>query len=107
VAPPFREVEIDLIHGVGFSREADLLDAGLREQLVEKSGSWFSFGGERLGQGRENARSFLCENNEVRERLEAELRARLGLGKTGSDCTAKSAASEASAATAASQARSA
>jgi recombination protein RecA len=79
VAAPFREVEVDLIHGEGISREADLLDAGLKQQLVEKSGTWFSFAGERLGQGRENARSFLRENLELRGRLESELRARLGL----------------------------
>ncbi len=79
VAAPFREVEVDLIHGEGISREADLLDTGLKHQLVEKSGTWFSFAGERLGQGRENARNFLKENPALQARLEAELRARLGL----------------------------
>lgn len=79
VASPFREAEFDLIHGEGISREGDLLDLGAQHSVVEKSGAWFSFNGERLGQGRENARAFLKENPEFRERLEAELRKRLGL----------------------------
>lgn len=79
LASPFREVEIELIHGEGISREGDLLDAGLKYELVEKTGAWFSFGGERLGQGRENAKQFLKENPELARRLEAEIRARLGL----------------------------
>jgi recombination protein RecA len=79
VASPFREAEVDLIYGEGISREGDLLDAGLQRRLVEKSGTWFSYGGERLGQGRENARTFLKQNPEVRERLDAELRKEMGL----------------------------
>jgi len=79
LASPFREVEVDLIHGEGISREADLLDAGLKYELIEKTGAWFSFGGERLGQGRENAKQFLKENPELAGRLETELRTRLGL----------------------------
>jgi recombination protein RecA len=62
VAAPFREVEVDILYGVGVSREGDLLDLGVGQELVEKSGSWYSFGGERIGQGRENARAFLVEN---------------------------------------------
>jgi recombination protein RecA len=89
VAAPFREVEVDLIHGEGISREADLLDTGLKHQLVEKSGTWFSFGGERLGQGRENARNFLKENPQLRARLEAELRTRLGLAPAPTEAPAK------------------
>ncbi len=79
VAAPFREAEFDLIHGQGISREADLLDLGLSRDLIEKSGSWLSYRGERIGQGRENARQFLKEHREVRERLEEELRRLLGL----------------------------
>ena len=79
VAAPFREVEVDFIHGEGISREADLLDLGVQHKMVEKSGTWFSYGGERLGQGRENAKAFLRENPAVRERLEQELRKLLGL----------------------------
>jgi len=80
VAAPFREVEVDILYGLGVSREGDLLDLGVANEIVEKSGSWFSFGGERIGQGRENARSFLIENTEVASRLDAELRRKLGLG---------------------------
>ena len=79
VAAPFREAEFDLLHGEGISREGDLLDLGAVHGVVEKSGSWFSYRGERLGQGREAARQFLKERTPIRERLETELRQRLGL----------------------------
>jgi recombination protein RecA len=79
VAAPFREAEVDILYGQGISREGDLLDLGVTHEIVEKSGSWFSFDGERLGQGRENARTFLRENATVRERLEKALRVKLGL----------------------------
>jgi recombination protein RecA len=79
VAAPFREAEFDVIYGEGVSREADLLDLGTVHGAVEKSGAWFSYGGERIGQGRENARQFLREHPEVSGRLEADLRGRLGL----------------------------
>jgi recombination protein RecA len=79
VAAPFRDAEYDLIHGEGISREGDLLDLGAAQGVVEKNGSWMSYGGERLGQGRETARQFLKDHPEVRERLDAELRAKLGL----------------------------
>ena len=74
VASPFREAEFDLIHGEGISREGDLIDFGAARAVVEKSGSWLSYRGERIGQGRENARQFLKEHVDVRERLETELR---------------------------------
>jgi recombination protein RecA len=79
VAAPFREAEVDLIHGEGISRESDLVDAGVRHRLLTKSGTWFSYGGERLGQGRENAKVFLKQNPDIRERLEAQLRKAMGL----------------------------
>ncbi|MGH9624751.1 MAG: recombinase RecA, partial [Bryobacteraceae bacterium] len=82
VAPPFREAEFDIIYGVGVSREGDLLDLGAANNVVEKSGSWFSYKGERIGQGRENARQFLRDNPETRARIDAELRQALGLTKT-------------------------
>jgi recombination protein RecA len=82
VAAPFREAEVDILYGVGISREGDLLDSGVAQGLVEKSGSWYSFGGERIGQGRENARSFLTANPEASARLDAGLRRQLGLGST-------------------------
>ncbi len=80
VASPFRETEVDILYGHGISKEGDLIDTGVAQGLVEKSGSWFSLGGERIGQGRENARTYLKEHLETRDRLEAELRLKLGLG---------------------------
>jgi len=79
VAAPFREAELDLLFGEGISREGDLIDLGVAQGVVEKSGSWYSYGGERIGQGRENARVFLFEHPGARDKLDAELRARLGL----------------------------
>jgi recombination protein RecA len=79
VAAPFREAEFDILYGEGISREGDMLDIGVEHNLVEKSGSWFSYKGERIGQGRENARSFLKENKEITARMEAEVRKALGL----------------------------
>jgi recombination protein RecA len=81
VAPPFREAEFDIIYGEGVSREGDLLDLGVAHNIVEKSGSWFSYKGERIGQGRENARQFLKDNPDVRVRIDSELRKNLGLNK--------------------------
>jgi recombination protein RecA len=80
VAAPFKEAEVDLLHGFGFSREADVLDLGVSQSVVEKSGSWFSYSGERIGQGRENARQFLRDNPETMKRVEGAVRARLGVG---------------------------
>lgn len=79
LAAPFREAEFDVIYGEGISFEGDLLDLGVAHNLVEKSGAWFSFGGERIGQGRESARQFLRENADIREKLEQALRRKLGL----------------------------
>ncbi len=79
VASPFREAEFDIIYGEGVSREGDVLDLGATHNLVEKSGSWFSYKGERIGQGRENAKQFLRENPAMLARLDAELRQLLGL----------------------------
>jgi recombination protein RecA len=81
VASPFREAEFDIIYGEGVSKEGDLLDLGVAQNLVEKSGSWFSFKGERIGQGRENARQFLKDNADIRATIDGELRKLLGLVK--------------------------
>jgi recombination protein RecA len=81
VASPFREAEFDIIYGEGVSREGDLLDLGVAQNLVEKSGSWFSYKGDRIGQGRENARTFLKDNPDIRQNLDTELRKTLGLIK--------------------------
>jgi recombination protein RecA len=79
VAPPFREAEFDILYGEGISREGDLLDLATTHNLVEKSGSWFSYGGERLGQGRETVRRSLRETASLATQIESELRSRLGL----------------------------
>jgi recombination protein RecA len=79
VAAPFREAEVDLLYGEGLARECDLLDLGVTHNLIEKSGSWFSFQGERIGQGRENARMFLKGHPELMETLDEELRKKLDL----------------------------
>jgi recombination protein RecA len=84
VAAPFREAEFDIVYGEGISREGDLIDLGVDKGLVEKSGTWFSFGGERMGQGRENARSFLKENKDIRDKLENALRKKLEIAIPGS-----------------------
>ncbi len=79
VAAPFREAEFDILYGEGISREGDLIDLGVEKGLIEKSGTWMSYGAERIGQGRENARLFLKENTAVRDKLEVALRKALGL----------------------------
>jgi recombination protein RecA len=89
VAAPFREVEVDILYGQGVSKESDLLDLGAANSVVEKSGSWFSFHGERIGQGRENARIFLIEHPEMAAKLDSELRAVLGLTNAAEAAAAK------------------
>ncbi len=94
VAAPFRDAEVDILYGEGISRESDLLDLGVQQQLVEKSGSWYSFEGERIGQGRDTARLFLVEHPEVCARLDASLRLALGLGGAGAELPVKAVSSE-------------
>src|SRR5215472_945022 len=79
VAPPFREAEFDILYGEGISREGDVLDLAVLHNIVEKSGSWFSYKSERIGQGRENARQFLKDNKDVLTKLDTEVRKALGL----------------------------
>jgi recombination protein RecA len=79
VAPPFREAEFDVMYGEGISREGDLLDLAVEKRIVEKSGAWFAYNGDRLGQGRENAKQFLKENPEIRQMIEDRVRRDLGL----------------------------
>jgi recombination protein RecA len=83
VAAPFREAEFDILYGEGISREGDLIDLGVDKGLIEKSGTWLSFGGERMGQGRENARVFLKENTDIREKLENALRKKMEIPQPG------------------------
>ncbi len=83
VAAPFRDAEFDILYGEGISREGDLIDLGVDKGLIEKSGTWLSFGGERMGQGRENARVFLKENKDIREKLEHAMRKKLEIPQPG------------------------
>ncbi len=78
-AAPFREAEFDIMYGEGISREGDMLDVAVNNNIVEKSGAWFSYKGERIGQGRENVKQFLKENRDIAARIEAEVRKTLGL----------------------------
>ena len=89
VASPFREAEVDILYGEGISREGDLLDLGAEQGIVEKSGSWFSVFGERIGQGRDNARTFLKERPEIAAKIDVALREKLGLLKTEAPITAR------------------
>ena len=79
VAPPFREAEFDIMYGEGISREGDLIDLAVDKRIIDKSGAWFAYGGERLGQGRENAKQFLRENPSVRQTIEDRVRRELGM----------------------------
>ena len=79
LAPPFREAEFDIMYGEGISKEGDLLDLGVDKRIVEKSGTWFAFNGERLGQGRENAKQFLKDNRDTFKSIEEKVRKELGL----------------------------
>jgi recombination protein RecA len=85
VAAPFREAEFDILYGEGISREGDVLDLAVTHNVVEKSGAWYSFGGERIGQGRENTRAFLKENKDVYAKIDSELRKRLSIGAAKAD----------------------
>ncbi|PYU11754.1 MAG: recombinase RecA [Acidobacteria bacterium] len=91
VAAPFREAEFDILYGEGVSREGDLIDLGVDKGLLEKSGTWISFGGERMGQGRENARVFLKENTDIREKLENALRKKMEIPAPGNSGAASGA----------------
>src|SRR5712675_1684417 len=81
MAPPFREAEFDIIYGEGISKEGDLIDLGVAQNLVEKSGAWYSFNGERIGQGRENARQFMKDNPDICKALDNDLRLLLSIVK--------------------------
>jgi len=87
VAAPFREAEFDLMYGEGISREGDLIDLAVTHEIIEKSGSWFSYKSERIGQGRENARQFLKDNRDIYRKIEDEVRKKLGMATPGSEKT--------------------
>jgi recombination protein RecA len=83
VAPPFKEVEFDLIYGEGISREGDVIDLAVEQNLVEKSGTWYAYHDQRIGQGRENAKQFLKENPKMREQMEQEILEHFQASKAG------------------------
>jgi len=79
VAPPFKQVEFDIMYGVGVSKTGELIDLGVKAGIVEKSGAWFSYDGQRIGQGRENAKTFLAQNKDIADKIEAQVRQNAGL----------------------------
>jgi len=83
VAPPFKEVEFDLIYGEGISREGDIIDLAVEKNLVEKSGTWYAYHDQRIGQGRENAKQFLKENPKILEQMEQEILEHFKASKAG------------------------
>ena len=85
VAPPFREAEFDIMFGQGISREGDMLDLAADCNVVNKSGAWYAYNGEKIGQGRENAKQFLKEHPEIRDEIEKKVRAHYEVGKTDGD----------------------
>ena len=80
VAPPFRQAEFDILYGEGISREGEIIELGVANKIVDKSGSWYTYGKERIGQGKDNARDYLREHPEVAQEIEAKVRAELGVG---------------------------
>ena len=88
VAPPFREAEFDVMYGEGISKYGDLIDIGVEKRIIEKSGAWFAYGGERLGQGRENAKQFLKDNPQIAKTIEDRVRRELGLSRDAADIAA-------------------
>jgi recombination protein RecA len=94
MAPPFREVEFDILYGQGISREGDLVDLASEANIVDKSGAWFSFQGERIGQGRENAKQFLADHPETYNTIEAKVLAHYGVRRIGIDVAPEAVAPE-------------
>ena len=80
VAPPFKQAEFDIIYGVGISREGGLIDMGVEHGIVRKSGAWYTYEGDQLGQGKENARAFLRDNPDLSEEIEKRIKEKLGIG---------------------------
>ena len=80
MAPPFKQAEFDIIYGVGISREGSLLDVGVEQEILKKSGSWYTYEAEQLGQGKENSRNFLLDNPEIANEIEQKIKTKLGIG---------------------------
>lgn len=79
VAPPFRTAEVDIMYGQGISQEGEIVDLGAEKEVIQKSGAWYSYEGERLGQGRENAKQFLIENPDIKAEIDQKIRVAYGL----------------------------
>ena len=88
VSPPFKQAEFDILYGTGISKEGSLIDMGVEHGFIRKSGSWFTYEGDQLGQGKENARKFLKENTDIRDEIEKKIKEKLGIG---ADLTAEDA----------------
>ena len=82
VAPPFRTAEVDIMYGEGISKEGEIVDIGAEIDVIQKSGSWYSYNGERIGQGRENVKQFLRENPAIRDEISEKIRQSYGIGAT-------------------------
>lgn len=80
VAPPFKQAEFDILYGLGISKEGSLIDMGVEHGFIRKSGSWYTYEGDQLGQGKENARKFLLENTDIRDEIEKKIKEKLGIG---------------------------
>jgi len=80
VAPPFKQAEFDIVYGQGISREGSLLDVGVEQSIIRKSGAWYTYEGDQLGQGKENARSFLRDNPDLTDEIEKKIKEKLGIG---------------------------
>ena len=81
MAPPFKQAEFDIIYGQGISREGSLIDVGVEQGIVRKAGAWYTYDGEQLGQGKENARTFLLKNADVANEIESKIKVKLGIGQ--------------------------
>ena len=79
VAPPFKQAEFDILYGVGISREGEIVELGVAHKLVDKSGAWYAYNGEKIGQGKDNAREYLKEHPEIAKEIEAKIRAAVGV----------------------------
>jgi recombination protein RecA len=91
MAPPFKQAEFDILYGVGISREGSLIDYGVEHEIVRKSGAWYTYDGDQLGQGKENARTYLIENAEVADEIEKKILVKLGVGAEGKAAAAAAA----------------
>ncbi|MCH9767759.1 MAG: recombinase RecA, partial [Actinomycetia bacterium] len=85
VSPPFKQAEFDILYGKGISKEGSLIDMGVEQGFIRKSGSWFTYEGEQLGQGKENARKFMIENPEIAAEVEKKIKEKLGIGAVVTD----------------------